>query len=321
VILPDLVDTGVEDCTVVEVICNRERHHFYLNVMNAIFSCYETEPDESSLPAISLVCQCRFVEQFEAFALKTLLSLSYFTGCAVSCSCAADDALLFNIPQTADRFPGLADLLFPNTHTRIFSSHVESEGVMATVDATLICAVADRNPGRFLLFLFSDGFTDPPNSPLAYDLLSFVPWTVFNFSLLPDDSAMEDQYTIDRPPLATFASILHKRGSSFALFVNGNGADAMSLRVRATHEVFSDMVKHIPIRGDHAVKRLNGIWRHMGTIAKSIESILDGEVSADTLWKGCCRLTTKGNHVQRTVPDAQTVYVDNTQDMFAIGLD
>jgi hypothetical protein len=293
--------------------------HFYLNVASYAFSCYETESADSDFSSISFVCKANIAEQFESFALKTVISLSYQPECAVACT--VYNELLLNIPKSNDRFGALAELLFPNLVTRIFTSHITNDGIISMVDATLICAVTDPNAGRFFLFSFSDGFPDPPNSPEVLDLLSSVPWSDFQLSLLPDVDTAQKQGTIDRPPLGTYASVLRKRHSSFALFVNCNGTPAMSLRVQAVEQAFAEMGRHLPVKGGRTLKRLNGIWKNLDSVSRSIEVILGGAVSADELWGRCCAVTAKGNKATADTRPESAVFVDNTDEMFAISFD
>jgi hypothetical protein len=276
----------------VEVVTNRESHHFYLNVANDAFACYETKRHESAHPSISLLCKCRFAEQFEGFALKTVFSLLYLKDCVQSWSCSPDRALLLNIPKTSDRFRALSELLFPKSHTHIFTSHVEGEGVNAAVDATLICAAADQRPNSFLFFSFSDGFSDQPNSEAVHDLLSSVDQS---FSLLPDPGAIGGP-TIERLPFVSFALLLNQKSGSFWLFVNGNGADALSLRSPRSVRCSG---KNMPMR------RTGAAQRHVAQLAavtKSVEAITGGAAQAGALWRGCCRLTALGNRARDGAP-------------------
>jgi hypothetical protein len=314
---PEIVFSDESSCSTIEVLTGSQRLRLLLNVDTWQFSRSSTVPSASEWPQISLRLRCRLAAQFEAFALKTVLSFCYLPDHNFICS-LANGPLLVNIPPDADRFAAIARLLFPDAHTRQFDAHVESDGLDAVVDATLICSIADRNPGRFMLFQFVAGV------PVVQDcdeLLSCVSWTNFHFSLLPDVGDA-DNATTERPPQCVFARTLTRRCHSFAVFINSSGTEAMTLQVKAIENVFGQMVRKAPVsrRSGAIRKRLNGIWRHLRSVSRSLEAILGGEFAADDLWRHSCMKISGGSSKLPPAADL-AVYVDNSEDMFALALE
>jgi hypothetical protein len=81
------------------------------------------------------------------------------------------------------------------------------------------------------------------------------------------------------------------------------------------------MARKAPVaRRTHTVRKgLNGIWRHLRSVSHSLETILGGEFTADDLWRHSC-MKIRGHNSKPPPAGDLAVYVDNSEDMFALTL-